>query len=238
MNNFERIEIHGIGFNIYTEDDLVIDIIKKNGGYENTSLQQWIIESFNASGVVIDAGSYTGIYSFITSTVNKEVNIYAFEPVANVYKRLEDNKSINTFDNVNCFKFALGDSNTTKIMNTRNSLVLPTASTFSTRNKYVNAFETPVRTIDSLIDNTTEVSLMKIDVERFEEEVINGAINTITTWKPTIFIQILDQQALDNIKTQLEALGYNNIKFIDEISESLVNLPLTFKPGNYFFKKI
>lgn len=238
MDNFERIEIHGIGFNIYTEDDLVIDIIKKNGGYENTSLQQWIIESFNASGVVIDAGSYTGIYSFITSTVNKEVNIYAFEPVANVYKRLLDNKSINTFDNVNCFKFALGDSDTTKLMNTRNSLVLPTASTFSTRAKYVNAFETQVRSIDSLIDNTTEVSLMKIDVERFEEEVINGAISTITTWKPTIFIQILDQQALDNIKTQLELLGYNTIKFIDEISESLVNIPLTFKPGNYYFKKI
>lgn len=67
---------------------------------------------------------------------------------------------------------------------------------------------------------TGQPSLIKLDVERHEPEVIEGAWNTITKWRPAMYIEILDPQN-DTIVKRLEPLGYtkyprpeNNYLFI------------------------
>jgi hypothetical protein len=65
-------------------------------------------------------------------------------------------------------------------------------------------------TIDSL--NLDHCDLMKIDVETYECNVIEGAINTIEKYKPEIFLELhWEARDMFNTKIQpmLESLGYN-----------------------------
>ncbi len=74
-----------------------------------------------------------------------------------------------------------------------------------------------MRTIDSF--NLKNVSFIKIDVERSEEEVLDGMVLTIRTNKPAIIIELQGgylwetapphiRQKMQNSISKLQALGY------------------------------
>ena len=63
-----------------------------------------------------------------------------------------------------------------------------------------------VKTVDQLgLDN---VSLMKIDVEGFEKQVILGAIQTIKKNKPVIFTELATVSEFNQMSQLMEKLGY------------------------------
>lgn len=68
--------------------------------------------------------------------------------------------------------------------------------------------------------------LIKLDVERHELSVIKGAWNTITKWKPAMYIEILESEK-DEITPLMKSIGYvryerpeNNYLFICPSSSS------------------
>jgi FkbM family methyltransferase len=84
--------------------------------------------------------------------------------------------------------------------------------------------ELPVKRLDDVYHGTP--SVIKMDVERHELEVIQGAWNTISKHKPAMYIEILDPKN-DAIVKMLEPLGYtmierpeNNYLFICQSSPS------------------
>ncbi len=60
------------------------------------------------------------------------------------------------------------------------------------RKKVISSLQVPVTTIDEFVEahSLYKISLIKIDVEGFEREVILGAINTLKTLKPDLFVEI------------------------------------------------
>lgn len=57
---------------------------------------------------------------------------------------------------------------------------------------------------------------MKIDVETFEPEVLDGMGKYLQIFKPSLVIEILNDQVADKIEELIEGVGY--LKFnIDEI---------------------
>jgi hypothetical protein len=58
---------------------------------------------------------------------------------------------------------------------------------------------------------TGKPSVIKLDVERHEMEVIKGAWKTITTHRPAMYIEILDPSNDDIVKL-LEPLGYRMLE--------------------------
>jgi FkbM family methyltransferase len=210
--NLEDIEIE-----LIKENDLVVKALN-DGPWENKSIQRWVQECSNIEdGLVLDIGSYNGIYSILASNI-VDKGIVAFEPLKRNYDRVVDNVDLNKAkEKITVHNVALGDKNEERYLFTTKNIIHPSASTLSEKNiktNYKDKELVKVKTLDSFIKD--KVSLMKIDVEKFEENVLRGAEKTLKKYKPTILIELLDTKQRDTIFNLLVSYGYTNIEAIGE----------------------
>ena len=63
------------------------------------------------SKIVMDIGAFSGLYSLLVASLNKESQIFAFEPVNETYNILKQNIQVNNFKNIIAIKKAVSDSN-------------------------------------------------------------------------------------------------------------------------------
>lgn len=129
----------------------------------------------------VDVGAHIGLWSFNLAHWFKKV--YAFEPVEAHRDCLKRNLTVG---DVGVMAYALGRE--AGMVNMR---VNPT----STGDSWVKgAGDIPMRTLDSFLTaeddwRISEVDLIKIDCEGFEENVVRGAAEIIHQWKPVIIVE-------------------------------------------------
>lgn len=140
--------------------------------------------------------------------------VHAFEPQRIIFQQLCGNIFINGLNNVYCHNMAVGD--------TSGKVRIQCPDYFDkhdvnfgdvsiTEDYYSSEEVQLVRLDDFKFDN---VSIIKIDVQGFEPKVITGAINTINTHRPFIFIEIESPQLKkfnyteSELITQIESLDY------------------------------
>jgi FkbM family methyltransferase len=137
-------------------------------------------------GVFLDIGANIGYFSFFVATrenfIGKSI---AFEPIKTTFDQLKKSINLLNLENIiECHNIAVSDKKTTASM-----------SLFEERNDHATLLDTsnePGELVQvNKIDNFTlpKVDLIKIDVEAFEKEVVDGAINTILKDKPYLFIE-------------------------------------------------
>lgn len=188
------------------ENELFWKGLKK---WESVSLQFWMTMS-KRSKVIIDVGANTGIYSLIAASLNPSAQVYAFEPLNFVYKKLLYNLSLNPSLNIKAFDIAISDSNGQTSFNVPGDTHSYTASLNSSHDMN-NAMRVQVetKTLDRFLkEQSCGVDLVKIDVERHEPEVIEGFINSIKKYLPTILIEILDNEIGIRLREQLKDTPY------------------------------
>lgn len=149
----------------------------KNGGpaeYQDDTREQ-AYRYVNDFDVCLDVGANVGLWAKpLTTRFN---HVIAFEPLEQVYTCLERNvQGLNVTIN----KFALGNKNTNVEMvydsvNTGASHVIEDTE---------DEGDIPVRRLDDL--NLPKFGLIKLDCERYELEILKGAINTLLKYKPII----------------------------------------------------
>ena len=143
---------------------------------------------------VIDIGANMGSHTVeFAHLVGENGQVVAFEPSRLVYYQLCGNVIANGLYNVHCENVALGNEISTvriedldyfsESVNSGNTHVDKNGS-YSVTSLALDHYE--IRN-PSLIKN---VSLIKIDVQGYEPYVLDGAIKTIKTNRPTIFIEI------------------------------------------------
>ena len=86
----------------------------------------------------------------------------------------------------------------------------------------LGSFDVPVIPIDSL--GYTDVGLMKIDVEGYEEEVLRGARETIARCSPILYVEDDRPQKSASLHQYLQELGYKWVR----------HMPPLFRPDNFF----
>lgn len=139
-------------------------------------------------GTAIDVGAHQGFYAYRMSRIFKRV--YAFEPNAAVTRRLQRFRP----RNLRVVNVALGETRS------RRPLYIPIVegreldgwASFDRGNL---PGSTGFRTLDvdvvPLDDfDLDEVSLIKIDVEGHEVEVLGGAKRTIERWRPVLLVEV------------------------------------------------
>jgi len=134
--------------------------------------------------VVIDVGAHMG---FFTLKVAKKVKrVIAFEPDPINFRFLMFNIYLNRFqDKVLAYNLALGE---------RNSQVYLDRSKYGLGRVRISdqgSLAVKVRTLDTLMNEMSEierVDLLKIDVEGYEYEVLQGASKTIQKYRPELLI--------------------------------------------------
>lgn len=90
----------------------------------------------------------------------------------------------------------------------------------------LGSYPVPVKTLDSF--NYNNVGFIKIDVEGWEEEVLRGALTTIATCKPIMYIEDDRSEKRASLRKYITSMGYS-------IEEH--NTPL-YRPNNFFGKAV
>jgi FkbM family methyltransferase len=184
--------------------------------------------------VALDIGANFGFCTYKFSNFFKQV--IGFEPVKEVYDCLVEN-----IDKDNCIlhNYALGNkSDLVLMLNQRkrqgqnqiidNVVAKEMPSKKSKGSKFEIIENVQVKPLDEL--NLQNISMIKIDVEGFEGNVIEGAKETIRRNKPIMGIEKTSIDSLFtkrevNIDKQMEELGYFHYKTYGKHSTNNIYLP-------------
>jgi FkbM family methyltransferase len=137
--------------------------------------------------VCIDVGCFKGDILAAMIDAAPAARHKAFEPVPQQYAFLKDHFSQQT----DIFPYALGDEN--KKTTFHHVVSNPTYSGLQQRQykgeETINEIEVDVRKLDDVIPADTPITLIKIDVEGGEYDVLQGATATIKKWQPYIIFE-------------------------------------------------
>lgn len=210
---YEVFTVDGVGQ--FYLDDLPEDGIKRwlrDGVVWEEHLVR-ILERYARPGTtVIDAGAHVGTHTLtLARLVGPEGRVYAFEPQKKLYRELLRNLELNGATQVTAARFALGDVPAIVEMNSTH----PHSEGSISIGQGGDRVE--LRTIDSF--HFSNVSLIKIDVEGFEDRVLDGARATIERWRPVLLLEIQGgydyddapahvRAAIDATKQKVVDLGY------------------------------
>ncbi len=195
-------------------NDLIGHEISVYGTYEKYQLDTLFaflkpLMAVFAKTTALDIGANIGNHSHYFSRIFSKV--IAFEPSSIIFKLLE----INTEDlsNVRIEKIALGSRNSESILysNTSNygsSSIIKDHDSFQMQEK-IN-----IKRLDDFNLETQSVSLMKIDVEGFEFEVLSGAIDTIKNHQPLILLEQWEKEIINNTSISLGFLNDLGYRFV------------------------
>jgi FkbM family methyltransferase len=157
------------------------------------------------SGLAIDAGANIGIY---TSVLAERFDaVWSFEPNPTLVPRLQALR----ISNMAVFPLALGNETM------RSTLAVPVVDgrTISglghlgSSDTPANQFDIVVVPLDSL--SPPHISLMKVDVEGFEESMLNGSKSVLQRDHPDVLIEIEERHnpgGVARIVNMLAAIGY------------------------------
>lgn len=142
------------------------------------------------TGTAIDAGANVGNHTLWLATMCG-LDVAAFEPLR--YDELTANTTLNGLTNIRVEPVALGAHD-------------DTAAHLGAGRLTTGTGDLPVRAMDSY--QITGVSVIKIDVEGMEPDVLAGGEQTIRRDRPVIFAEEHDQAEHDAIAAVIEPWGY------------------------------
>ncbi|MBI4945014.1 MAG: FkbM family methyltransferase [Bacteroidetes bacterium] len=183
-----------------------------NNGWEKISLALWM-ELCKTATTIIDIGANTGIYALAAKTMNPQATVYAFEPIKRVYEKLQYNCKLNKMEIIS-EPYAISNTDGyADIYDTTEDHVLSVSL-----NRNFNAdlnidfvpVRIPVKKLDSIVEsgNISRIDLLKIDTETHEPEVLEGYKKYLVLHKPTMLIEILNDEVAQKIEKSVSGLGY------------------------------
>ena len=156
-----------------------------------------VIEALTRSrDIFIDVGANAGFFSLVAAKLNPGLQAIAFEPNPKMFALLSQNKELNPLSNLIAEPLALSNVETeaTLFFNRSDmsaSLVPDFQNCF---NPTTGSVTVKTTTLDAYVErNGLEGSMvLKVDVEGHEREVLQGAERTISTRRPDIVMEVLE----------------------------------------------
>ena len=213
----EKNNVRNKTINYIKNDNCIGDYIKKGIYWEEwmfTYIQQNYIENTN----IIDLGANIGTTTILMSEVlSNNCKIFSFEPIYDdiLFKNILEN---NLSDKVEIYPYGVGNKIETlkiKQINLLDIMNFGAVSIINNLEDKEDSYKIDIVPIDYF--NFQNISLIKIDVEHMEIEVLEGCLNLIKRCRPTILIETyqLDKLQKTNIFKELMDIGYE----MDIISE-------------------
>jgi len=189
-----------------------------------------ILDELSEGMICIDIGSNIGYYALLESKkIGKNGNVLAIEPSPENFSTLVYNIKLQNDQNINAFNFAIGDKNDEiefLISKKSNwSKVKDENDIIESEDKIIKI---PLKTLNSFVkDNQLEkIDLLRMDVEGYENNIIDGAIEVLTKFKPKIMVEIhkmiMGKKKTREILEKLKKLNYENKFFIPRIFDSQI----------------
>jgi FkbM family methyltransferase len=157
--------------------------------------ERWLIEKFlskiDNQTVIYDIGAHIGLYSLFAAKYKIAPKfIYCWEPEPHIFNRLKENINLNQIKTILPFSTALGSENGVVEMSTESEEFGISVPSFAIK----SSTSIPVRVVrgdDWVLEKKLfPPSIIKIDVEGYEFNVIRGLRETIKKSKPIIFLEV------------------------------------------------
>lgn len=219
---------------IYKKYEKELDVIEKFSDYDKEA---------------VDVGVYRGVYSYQLSKYFKHV--YSFEPNTLIFDYLNKNLT-KIISNMSLFNLALSNENgeaelkipvrNKSFFNNNNEELfkLGAASIHPLNNfEQFKSINVKKKKLDDIL-NDKKISFIKIDVEGHEKEVIDGSIQIINKYHPTLLVEIEERHSgkkVGHTLNYINNLGYNSYYFDEGKINSTSNLKDFKKYNNYIFVK-
>lgn len=165
-------------------------------GSSERPVQEALTQQLHHGDVFYDVGANVGFFSLIAAKrVGSAGCVYSFEPVAENVESIRDNAKINQLENISSFEVAVGQTNGTDELlltewdggATLSTSVVKPSEPSSRRNVRVVALD------DFIQEERLRIpTVVKIDVEGLELDVIQGMARTISKSKPVLLFEIDD----------------------------------------------
>lgn len=146
---------------------------------------------------VVDVGANIGEWSTSIAELGRAQHIIAFEPIPEVFHKLESNTK--SFPQIECINSAVGaqvgeitlnveesSDSMSSVLTMRDEM----RPIFGITGKTPRQIKVPMTTLDDTLKKYPEISLLKIDVQGYEPEVLAGAHATLKRTK-ALMIEIV-----------------------------------------------
>lgn len=209
-------------------------------GYWESYITEIVRTHLRPGMLVADVGANYGHYAMTAANlVGPDGLVLAFEPIPSVYEDLSRNATLTRHDNVRTFPIALG------AVEGEADLVVDSSSS-GWSSLVENVVPSPgertrvqVRRLSDIIHTvcpSRRLSVLKIDTEGFEAQVIAGAWDVLERDRPLVIMEFSDARIRsagedpDKLLERLLTLGYR-ARIIDEANERL--LPVAPPVGDW-----
>ena len=235
-----------LNFALARKPKLYTNILKVKGNY---NLEKIVFLNLVKNGeTVIDIGANRGYYTLLFShLVGNSGQVHAFEPVPPTFKKLSqtiDNQA--RYKNWQLNQKAVGNSQETITIympgNDDGQASMTTHQSASwSRSESITKYECEMITLDDYAHSNLNQGLdfIKCDVEGAELLALKGAIKTIKTYLPLIYLEVcndwtknFDYTPSDLVKF-LQSIGYNKFWLISNRVNLLEHPQEQLKPENF-----
>jgi FkbM family methyltransferase len=177
------------------------------GRRERVSMQLWMKLATRAD-VVFDVGANTGVYALVAKSVQPNAQVLAFEPVPSIAEKLRANCRMNAFD-VEVQQVAISNEDGTGSLHLPPSEV-PLAASMAESVKTWDRIDVATRRLDTVIRERRldRLDLVKLDVEGWEPQALEGLGSYLATYRPDLLIEILSIEAARRVEDLLRGLEY------------------------------
>jgi FkbM family methyltransferase len=222
-----QVEVPGGGsFRWIARGDVVENSIFWDGIYahEGESIRAWVALSRSAK-VVLDVGANTGLFALTASAVSNRSRVYAFEPVPRIAASLRENVSLNPEFSIEVVESAVGsETGTAAIFDPGGE----NAYSASLKSDFLDAdllgrekttYPVAVTRVDDFVAaRALHADLIKLDVEGFEPDALEGMAQTLQRDRPSLLIEVLPGSS-ERLLAQLQGLvqaGYGYYLLTDD----------------------
>jgi len=193
-------------------DDALVSKLYYNSEWEK-NVTGWFSKFCTKYHSVVDAGANIGIFSLLAAKTNVQAVVHAFEPNPHNFLRLRQNIRLNKLeDRVFPHQVALGNvSGHWRFHLPADARISDVSSVYRSHATSFNDFthceiEIQAVTLDEFCEQYSVVpQLIKIDVELYELQVLEGMRSILARWRPFVFCEIFNDEVKRKLNPALDA---------------------------------
>ncbi len=173
----------------------------------------FIGDCVNTGDVCLDVGAHKGVVThMLTKKVGDAGNVIAFEPQKELFEWLKRMIPSFNFSNVTIESVALAEESGPRKL--YRAGVTKSGSLTEDSIAHFESITVEAITLDEYCESKDfeKMSFIKIDVDGFELQVLEGAAKTLEKFKPILLVEISDKD-LESVSSFLGNLGYGESEF-------------------------
>ena len=242
-----NLNIKGLHFSIFTsceDDHFHSAFFKKLQNWEVKPIATWI-DLIEENSTVIDVGAYLGVYSILAIRAGAGYAV-AYEPNIRTLSKLKKNIELNGFlDKSLVREVALSDVDGTSLLlvpknrEYSSGAQLANSSISRTVSNWQTLSSVQTVTLDADLNNMhiEKISVIKIDTEGYEYEVLIGARKILRKFQPSVLVEVFGVDNLIKVESLLRSLGYNYAVALDgfDIRNKSRRISNFRRASNYLF---